>query len=247
MKRGMKMEWTKIPTDLIQIRSSDKEIIAITKYQLIWAMIERRPTDEICLRYMTAKQLQIARQYDLSIECRVNADIKSVESHRNRQKLYYTKNQTLKEKTDGQHDGQDDGQCDAQTDGADKIRLDKSINNIPPLPPKQENRFDEFWETYKPVTGRDGTKVAKGSRSRCQEKYEKVIKSTDEEKIITGLKKYLDYCEKNKLCSCGAEVFLNQKRWENEYEEQTNEEEGKEFWAWMKSQTKEGEKHDTTI
>ena len=87
------MEWTKIPTDLLQSRISDKEIIAITKYQLLWAMLERQPSEDICLRYMTTKQLQQALNYTSAIERRVNADIKSVESHSNRQKLFYEKNQ----------------------------------------------------------------------------------------------------------------------------------------------------------
>ena len=120
------MEWTKIPTDLLQSRISDKEIIAITKYQLLWAMLERQPSEDICLRYMTSKQLQQALNYTAAIERRVNADIKSVESHRNRQKLFYEKNQQHNKNTDGQYDAQYDGQCDEQTDRADKIRLDKN-------------------------------------------------------------------------------------------------------------------------
>ena len=119
------MEWTKIPTDLLQSRVSDKEIIAITKYQMLWAMLERRPTEEICLRYMTQKQLQQALNYETAIERRVNADIKSVESHRNRQKLFYEKNHIHIKKTDGQYDEHTDIQTDGQPASADKIRLDK--------------------------------------------------------------------------------------------------------------------------
>ena len=88
---------------------------------------------------------------------------------------------------------------------------------------EKPNQFDEFWETYKPVSGRDGTCVAKGSKSRCQEKYSKIIKREDPGKIIVGLKNYLDYCRENRICSCGAEVFLNQRRWENEYKTQETE------------------------
>lgn len=81
----------------------------------------------------------------------------------------------------------------------------------------QKEKFDEFWEEYKPVSGRDGTCVAKGSKSRCLEKYIRIVKKDDPQKIITGLKNYLGYCKENRICSCGAEVFLNQRRWENEY------------------------------
>lgn len=95
------MEWTKLPTDLLQSRLSDKEIIAIAKYQMLWAMLERQPTDSCCLRYMTSRQLQQVRDYMPAIEQRVNADIKSVESNRKRQKLFYEKNQALIEKPNG--------------------------------------------------------------------------------------------------------------------------------------------------
>ena len=123
------MEWTKIPTDLLQSRVPDKEILAITKYQMLWAMLERQPTEEICLRYMTSKQLQQVRDYASAIERRVNADIKSVESHRNRQKIFYDKNQTLTKKSDGQSDAQPDTQNDGQSAPPDKIREDNGGNS----------------------------------------------------------------------------------------------------------------------
>ena len=171
---------------------------------------------------MTEKQLQQVRDYTAAIQRRVSADIKSIESHRNRQKIYYTKNQTLKEKTDGHTDGHTDGQADGQADATDKIRLD-NIYNTPLTPLGDESeKFDQFWEAYQPVSGKDGTCVAKGSKSRCKEKYFKIVKKTQPEKIIDGLKKYLDYCQENRICSCGAEVFLNQRRWENEYQTKEN-------------------------
>jgi hypothetical protein len=119
------MEWTKIPTDLLQSRKSDKEILAITKYQLLWAMLERQPEDKIALRYMSPNQLKQALDYIEAIQQRINADIKSVSSHRNRQKIYYEKNQTLNKESDGHTDAQTDNHTDAQTDIADKIRIDK--------------------------------------------------------------------------------------------------------------------------
>lgn len=119
------MEWTKIPTDLLQSRKSDKEILAITKYQLLWAMLERQPEDKIALRYMSSNQLKQALDYITAIQQRINADIKSVSSHRNRQKIYYEKNQTLNKESDGHTDAHTDSHTDAQTDVADKIRIDK--------------------------------------------------------------------------------------------------------------------------
>lgn len=125
------MNWTKIPTDLITSRTPDKELIAIIKYQLLWATLERQPDNEIALRYMTPKQLSTALQYLPSIKHQLSIDIKSVENHRNCQKNYYEKKQTLRDKTDSQSDSQCDSQCDVQTERADKIRLDNTPYNPP--------------------------------------------------------------------------------------------------------------------
>lgn len=119
------MEWTKLPTDLLQSRLSDKEILAIAKYQMLWAMLERQPTDSCCLRYMTSRQLQQVRDYMPAIEQRVNADIKSVESNRKRQKLFYDKNQTLVEKPNGYTNAYPNAESNTQTNATDKIREDK--------------------------------------------------------------------------------------------------------------------------
>ena len=119
------MDWTKIPTDLLINRTPDKDILAIVKYQLLWATLEREPTDDVALRYMSATQLRQARGYTLAIQRQVVADITSVNSHRKRQKIYYAQNQRLTNQTDGQTDAQTDGHTDAQTDSLDKIREDK--------------------------------------------------------------------------------------------------------------------------
>lgn len=140
------MEWTKIPTDLLQSRLSDKEIIAITKYQLLWAMLERKPNRDICLRYMTEKQLQQALNYASAIECRINADIKSVESHRKRQKLFYIKNQALNNKTDGQYDCQYDGQSASSV--TEQIREDKKREDNNPSD-KTNDGLKEYYDYKK--------------------------------------------------------------------------------------------------
>lgn len=119
------MEWTKIPTDLLQSRKSDKEILAITKYQLLWAMLERQPDDQIALRYMTSKQLQQACDYLSAIQQQVCADIKSVTSKRNRDKIFYAKKQTLSNNSDGRNDALTDPLTDGLSAPTDKIREDK--------------------------------------------------------------------------------------------------------------------------
>ena len=125
------MEWTKIPTSLIINRTSDKELLAITKYQLLWAELEYQPDDAVALRYMTRNQLTTARQYIDSITAQVCADINSVENIRKRQKKNYLKNkENLKNLTvrqTGSLTGTVTGSLSKQI-RLDKIRLD-NINN----------------------------------------------------------------------------------------------------------------------
>ena len=84
--------------------------------------------------------------------------------------------------------------------------------------PTDEPLFEEFWKAYTPVAGKDGRFVSKGNKKSCQEKYtQQLRKGIKHETIINGLKQYLTYCANNGVCSCGAEVFINQRRWENDY------------------------------
>ena len=124
------MEWTKIPTDLLQSRKSDKEILAITKYQLLWALLERQPEDNVALRYMTSNQLQQALNYATAIQRQVDNDIKTVISNRKRQKLFYEKNQTLSKKPNGYTNEYTNEYTNHQTTNADKIREDKIRKEI---------------------------------------------------------------------------------------------------------------------
>lgn len=78
--------------------------------------------------------------------------------------------------------------------------------------------FNSFWELYTPIKSSDGKFVSKGNKSSCQQKYIKLLQNgVKHETIISGLKQYLTYCRENGFCSCGAEVFLNQRRFENDY------------------------------
>lgn len=153
------MEWTKIPTDLLQSRKSDKEILAITKYQLLWAMLERQPDDETSLRYMTSKQLQQARDYLSAIQQQVCADIKSVTSKRNRDKIFYAKKQTLSNNSDGRTDALTDILTDGLSAPTDKIREDK-IRKEKKIH-KEKNReiiqpiFDKFKKIIADYKGRE--------------------------------------------------------------------------------------------
>lgn len=119
------MEWTKIPTSLIINRVSDFDLLSITKYQLLWAELEREPEESVALRFMTRKQLTTARQYLDSISASVSADIVSVEKARNRRRKIYLKNK-------GNAGNVTHTQTHTVTDGVTgsvtkQIRLDKNM------------------------------------------------------------------------------------------------------------------------
>ena len=124
------MNWTKIPTNLLIDRTPDNEMIAIVKYQLLWAELEYQPTDETALRYMTSKQLALVKHWLNTIETQVVADIKSANTNRTKRKLNYTKNKGLKEIVT---DTLPDTVTNTITDTVshkDKIRLNNILNNI---------------------------------------------------------------------------------------------------------------------
>lgn len=83
---------------------------------------------------------------------------------------------------------------------------------------KDNTLFEDFWKLYTPVKSSDGHFVSKGNKQCCMKKFDKLIEEgVKYETIISGLEKYLTYCRENGHCSCGAEVFLNQRRFENDY------------------------------
>lgn len=223
MKRKMKMEWTKLPTTLITKRYSDYELTAILKFQLVWAINEEQPDEKTCLRYMTKRQFQTAMTYIDSIAARVGDDVSSVIRKREVEKIRYNKNKHLDNFLPA--DRKQTADSLPHQIREDKIRGD---NNIPPISPKgvgnqndnqiENQQFDEFWKLYTPVAGKDGRFVSKGNKKSCQEKYKQQIrKGIKHETIINGVRQYLAYCADNGVCSCGAEVFINQRRWENDY------------------------------
>lgn len=81
-----------------------------------------------------------------------------------------------------------------------------------------ENQFENFWSLYTPIKSREGNYVAKGNKQKCYKKFVNLMKEgVKYETIIGNLEKYLQYCRKNGYCSCGVEVYLNQRRFENDY------------------------------
>lgn len=83
----------------------------------------------------------------------------------------------------------------------------------------QDSSFDGFWKEYTPVRSFDGRVVNKGDKQKAKNKYLAILKEgVKSEEIIRGLKNYIADCHKNGFSTCGAQVFLNQRRWEREYE-----------------------------
>lgn len=119
------MNWTKIPTDLIKQRIPDNEILAIVKYQLLWADLEYQPDDETALRYITNKQLMIVKRWLAIIETQVTSDINSVNKNRNNRKISYRKNKGLEKNVIGSVSSSVHGSVMGSVEEVDKIRLDK--------------------------------------------------------------------------------------------------------------------------
>lgn len=124
---------------------------------------------------------------------------------------YTSKNNKLGQ-VDHHLDHQDEAQDIGQLEDIDKdidIELDKDRYN---------NLFEEFWNLYTPIKC-DGRFVAKGSKKTAYEKFVKILKKGESyENIIAGTKRYIEHCRANNQLTCQATVFLNQERWNNEYD-----------------------------
>ena len=194
------MNWTKIPTDLLESRTPDKELIAILKYQLLWASLERQPDKIIALRFMSEKQYELAMQYLDSIKKQIDIDIRHVCKHRNCQKLYYDKKQTLSEESDNQCDDQ----CDSHTERADKIREDNKKEIY-------KESFEEFWKVY--------PKQRAGSRQKAYTSYCRVLKENrcTVDKLLSSARAYALSDEVKRGFAKGCAAWLNDDRFNVEY------------------------------
>ena len=120
-------------------------------------------------------------------------------------------------KNRGQVDHQVDHQVDGQVVDKDKDKDKDKEEDI-----DKDNiyylQFENFWSLYTPIKSREGNYVAKGNKQKCYKKFVNLMKEgVKYETIIGNLEKYLQYCRKNGYCSCGVEVYLNQRRFENDY------------------------------
>lgn len=104
------------------------------------------------------------------------------------------------------------------TESNNNTLTESNIN--PPISPldEKEDLFENFWKLYTPIKSSDGHFVSKGNKQSCMKKFNKLLnEGVKNETIINGLKQYLTYCRENGFMSCGVEVFLNQRRFENDY------------------------------
>ena len=133
------MEWTKIPTNMLIQRFSDKEILAITKYQLLWAELEEQPDEKTALRYMSRQQLAIALAFVCDIRGNVMRDVSQVQKKRTNEKMKYNKIKQLSPILPTESKQTADSL-------PEQIRLDKiREDNIPPVSkdtvPQRVTRF----------------------------------------------------------------------------------------------------------
>lgn len=85
------MEWTKIPTNLINGEFNDKEILAIVKYQLVYALYEEEPNEKILSRFLTKKQKILVKNFIGKVKTNILRDVEAIRARRNRDMRYYKK------------------------------------------------------------------------------------------------------------------------------------------------------------
>jgi hypothetical protein len=91
---------------------------------------------------------------------------------------------------------------------------DKETKNI--RTKEEENiygDFESFWSGWIPF------EMNKGNKSKAEESYHKALHLTTEEDLIIKRDKYLFQCTKNKTKTKHVVTWLNQKGWEDDYEE----------------------------
>lgn len=190
------MERTTISTDLLIQKLTDNELVAIIKYQSLWAMLERQPDDKTALRYMTQKQLIIAKSWADSIEMFVTSDINSINKKRTRQKKSYEKQRVAEN-------------SDAANKGTVINRINVKKNN------KKEilQQFENWWAEY----------PNKKSKQDAQRIFEKLLtaKRVSFDELLTGAKAYAEHCRQEKTDPHYIKhpsTWLNQGCWADEYE-----------------------------
>ena len=194
------MDWTKIPTTIISKRYSDYEILSIVKFQLVWAMNEEQPDKTTALRYMTAKQYETAMTYLDSISATVSDEVSLVTRKRSAEKIRYSKNKGLSKNL--QADCKQTVNSMQEQIREDKIKEEKEI---------YKEKFEEWWSYY--------PKLRAGSKKKAYQKFKQAIaeEKLTPEFLIEKVKEYANSEEVNKGFACGAEVYFNKCKYNNQY------------------------------
>lgn len=111
------MQWTKIPTNLITGDYTDAEILAIVKYQLVYALDEVKPSERKLKKFLNKNQTIRVQKFINDITTSVERDINSITKIKNRNARYYNKTNTLRQNQETN--------SDVLQDVTDKIREDK--------------------------------------------------------------------------------------------------------------------------
>lgn len=86
-------------------------------------------------------------------------------------------------------------------------------NNPPIIPPKPDDKFEEFWGKYIPVH------TNKGPKKTAREKFSRLTKTVSADEIILGTERYIADCHKNNCYTKNVVTFLNQEQWKDFLEE----------------------------
>ena len=143
------MDWTRVPTNLLNGKYSDIEILSIVKYQLLYALYEEEPNDKILTRFLTKKQKNIAKNFVSDMTENVKNEISRLQKKRNNAKLKYNKINNIGSFSDSR-------KAVIKNDSmAEQIRLDKirkeynnSINYINSNKEILKNFLKEYEKVY---------------------------------------------------------------------------------------------------
>lgn len=182
------MEWSKIPTNLINGKT-DKEILAIVKYQLLYALYEEEPNKILLSRFLTKKQQLLIQNYIKSIEEIVKNDLKVIQKKRNTNKLQYAKNKEKYKNSDSLKDV-----CQTEQIREDKIREDKNISLAPEknLDPYSHPIISKYFGLHKQILNKRCF-LNNQHRNKLIELYNDIDKFEETLPVVLKRLKYLNF------------------------------------------------------
>ena len=71
--------------------------------------------------------------------------------------------------------------------------------------------FSKIWDEWKPFD------MIKGNKKQAFKKYQTARKEYDHETIITGMRRYIEYCQATECKTKHVATWLNQRGWETDY------------------------------